>query len=238
MDTGATRTVEALPSAEQLAEWQEALWSSEAGKTVRAYLEKHGVPLDIAKQARLGMGNDRLTIPIFDAAGSLLQVKYHATFREMCPKVFTVAGRGVHAYPLDWHDQTSPESVIAEGEVDALCLFGVATICEDRRAFSPHDRDTGGSTETGQPLEPITRRMHVLALELIRLGNDEGSQAQVVELSPEIFDLLLSVLRLAISCLAVSCLVVLAIHDNQRLPIPLSLPDSDLRPGRRRESTR
>lgn len=110
-----------LPTEEQLREWHRRLL--EAG-TVVAYLRRRRVWDErLAERYLLGWDGERITIPIRDERGQLVNVRRLLTGGGSGPKVLNWPGHGApRLWPLDQLQGARPGDLIlvCEGELDAL----------------------------------------------------------------------------------------------------------------------
>ncbi|HET7571782.1 MAG TPA: hypothetical protein VFJ77_03835 [Gaiellaceae bacterium] len=112
------------PPSEQLIQgWQSRLRSTDSAL---AYLiERRGLRHETIEQYELGYDGDldAITLPVRDAAGELVNVKWRHLAPDADPKMTGLGGKGrSHLYPLEVLAADPLALVLCEGEFDALLL--------------------------------------------------------------------------------------------------------------------
>lgn len=107
-----------LPTPADVEAWTEALLASQ--KSLNILREKRGYTLETIKKFRLGINRGRFTIPVYDEAGELVNVRrYLPDARQASDKMLNIQGHGkARLFLVDAleHD----EVLITEGETDAI----------------------------------------------------------------------------------------------------------------------
>lgn len=108
---------EPLPSEEQIGKWVDNLHSSK--NILKTFQDKRGLSLSIIEQFRIGYRHDmkRYTIPIYDMAGNLVNIRYYGITSRA--KMINHTGHG-EARLVGFEALEQNEVLLVEGEMDWL----------------------------------------------------------------------------------------------------------------------
>jgi hypothetical protein len=112
-------------------------------QAIRSYLNARGVPDSTIADKLLGWNGRRITIPVFDQAGDVIQFRYARSPSDSqdTPKVLTEVGGGPELYGLETLANRPYRVVICEGEFDRLVLesrgFAAVTSTAGANTFLP-----------------------------------------------------------------------------------------------------
>jgi hypothetical protein len=111
---GAKNEPDPLPSAERVDDWRRILRRTPAAV---AYLRARGLSASTCRDARLGFDGTAITIPVYSAAGDVVNVKRRFLDPTADPKTLSLRGRGAQLYP---DIPSAGRLLLFEGEFDVL----------------------------------------------------------------------------------------------------------------------
>jgi DNA primase len=123
--------------------------------TVRRYLNGRGIPDSLVDEKLLGWSGRRITIPVFDRSGDVIQFRYAKAPADPpdTPKVLTEVGGGAELYGWETLAKNPYRVVICEGEFDRLVL--------ESRGFPAVTSTAGASTFPEEWLPYLAAVKHV-----------------------------------------------------------------------------
>lgn len=180
-----------LPTDETLRQWTEAL---RASKSKMSFLiNERGLDEATIEKFELGWANGRITIPVRDADGVLVNVRrYKSDAKQSRDKMYNLPGYGEARLFLPWV-LNEDEVLILEGEMDALLgqHLGLPAMThtagasvwkdqwsprfQDKTVFICYDVDasgTNGARKVAQKLSPYAKDVFIIKLPLTTNGAD------------------------------------------------------------------
>ena len=103
--------------------YHDILLAEKNQKHLDRFMIARGLSLDIIKQVQIGHDGDRFTIPVYDHAGKLLDIRHYKLDAPNGEKMLAEKGHGqTHIYGWQWLADDD-ELVLCEGELDCLALL-------------------------------------------------------------------------------------------------------------------